>query len=90
MIVQYIKNLWLSLKTKVYHCQSGMCEASEEKERKDRTVEDEVSIAQEAGAEGASSEALKDKIDVKDYVTINGFVLNSSIDHLPNRSSTMA
>ena len=45
-----------------------MCEASEEKEREDRTVEDGVSIAEEARAEGASSEAFKDKIDVKDYV----------------------
>ena len=63
-----------------------MCEASEEKERKDRTVEDKVSIAGEARAEGASSEALKDKIDVKDYVKIKGFVLNSSIDSSPNLS----
>ena len=34
-----------------------VCEASEEKERKDRTVEDEVSIAIEARDGGASSEA---------------------------------
>ena len=53
-------------------------------------MEDEVSIAQEAGAEGASREAFKDKIDVKDYDKIKGFVLTSSIDNQPNLSSTMA
>ena len=67
-----------------------MCEASEEKERKDKTVEEEVSIAGEAKAGGVPSEALKHKIDVKDYVTINGNVLNSSIDYLLNLSPTMA
>ena len=42
-------------KTTVYLCQRAMCE---EKERKDKTVEEDVSIAGEAKAGGVPSEAL--------------------------------
>ena len=53
-------------------------------------MKEDTSIAGETEAGGDPSEALKHKIDVKDYVTINGNVLNRSLDHLLNLSTTMA
>ena len=45
-----------------------MCE---EKERKDKTVKEDISIAGEAEAGGGPSEAIKHILELKDYDSIN-------------------
>ena len=63
-----------------------MYEAGEELESKERKVEDEDSLAQEAGTVGASREAFKDHINVNVHVLIKGFLFINLIDSSPDLS----
>ena len=63
-----------------------MYEASEELESKERKVEEEDSLAQEAGTVGASREAFNDNINVKVHVLIKGFLFINLIDSSPDLS----